>query len=376
MLFHLRADLGPTGTAGRYLDRIRRALFLPKNRGRILYSKLQILNTPAKRFAYAQEWLAINQDAPIDAKIYHQGLAEEALSELDPEYRYKISSALADRPRVPLDIEYRAKTWAKKITAPLTEEFVKVYETKKQAVAVKVTPLDEAVARVRDAYVLAKAGDYPDISAIMVEQGLIDQDGESLVARKDASGTKVPLTEALVRERQLAEDWRGQRARHIHRVFDVIPDEVKLVTIAKAVAMHKDLYQHFQAISHLLKEYYQSGKMMALKDRATPLDLPPNPGILVALAESMRKMFDFSGEKVTITLQQAAISQAAQTEGAKADVEISLTSKQYMASLESMSQEELDVEIANLDRMRGLLEAPPAAPVENGGQPTPPTIDP
>lgn len=359
MLLHAAlSDSGPYGQRTRELaGRIHKFLAHPSRRGRI--ARLPAVTKhigasgdemDALKVVLAQSWLQINQDGPEDAKTHYKNMLETELGKLDPDVRILVSKTVEEFPRQAYVTKDRAQTMTTTVTAPLTKEFVKVYERRDGSAQVKASALDEAIARVRDAYITAPVGDIPAVAELIKKLGYVDDKGATLA--KAPAG----FSEAAVRERQLAEDWRGQRGKHVVRAFDIIPEEVKLIAVMRAVEAHRILFTHLKALSHIYSTYYQTGGMPALDGRGKQLKLRADPSVLASVAETMRRMLEGSGEKVSITLNNTtAAQQAVQAEGAKADVQISQATKNILAKMETMSPDEIRQELANMDFMTQLL---------------------
>lgn len=359
MLLHAAlSDPGPYGQRTRDLAaKINAMLSQPKYRARVVPLKTvaKAIGASKPEMEYmnlfvAQSWLQINQDAPTDAKIHYKAMMDNALSAMDPDVRILVSRTIEEFPRQGFVSKDRAKTTTSTVTAPMSKEFVKIYEKSEMASIAKASPLDAAIGRIRDAYITAPIGEGPSVSELLVKFKLVDDDG------RPTKGAPAGLSELVVRERQLAEDWRGQRGKHVIRAFDIIPEEVKLVAIMRAVDAHRILFSHMKAVSHIYTSYYRTGRMAALEKGGKDLGLRADPTIIASLAETMRRMLEGSGEKISITLNNTtAAQQAVQAQGAKADVEISQETKEYLAKLATMSDSEIEATLASMDQMRLLL---------------------
>lgn len=352
------SDPGPYGERTRSLAaKLQKFFSYPRNRGRVVSPKTVQKHCGATddemsalRVFVAQTWLQINQDAPTDAKVHYKSMLDDEMGKLDPDVRMLISRTIEEFPRQAYVSRERAQTLTSKVTAPFSKEFVKTYERREVAALMQASPLEEAIARVRDAYITAPVGDIPAVVDLMQKFKLLDADG------RPANGAPAGISEAAVRERQLAEDWRGQRGKHVVRAFDIIPEEVKLVAIMRAVEAHRILFSHLKAISHIYTTYYRTGKMPALEAGGQALKLRADPSVLASLAETMRRMLEGSGEKVSITLNNTtAAQQAVQADGAKADVQISQATKDYLARMSTMPDSEIEAELRSMDQLRLLL---------------------
>lgn len=358
MLLHVALkDPGPFGRGTRVLaEKIQRFLARPKNRGRVIPQKslLTALRCSENEFQtmkvfIAQEWLTLNQDSPQDAVAYYRDMLDTEMAKLDPDVGMLISKTIEEFPRQVYVTRKRAQKITQQVTAPLTEQFVRTYEQREVSVTARASALDEAIARVRDAYITAPIGDIPSIPELMRKLNLVDGEGHVL------PGAPAGMSEAAIRERQLAEDWRAQRGDHVVRAFDIVPAEVKLVAVLRAVEMHRMLATHARALSAIYSNYYRTGEMKSL-DGKKFLKMKTDPTVLASIAETMRRMLDGSGEKFSITLHNTtAAQQAHQAEGAKADVQLSLTTKEYIARMSAMSDAEIEVELAGMEHMRMLL---------------------
>lgn len=312
--------------------------------------------TDLVKLLIAQRWLAINQDAPLPMRLRYRDMLEKAMRRIDPDVRVLAQSSLEDMPRQAYITRERAQQLTRQITAPFTKEFVKVYESRVAVQAVPVSHLEEAICRVRDAYITAPIGDMPAIGDLLVSLGYTSSEGQPLKALDNGDGTKMPLTEAMVRTRQLAEDWRGQRGKHVVRAFDIIPEELKLVAIMRAAEMARHLFQHAKALSHIFTNYYRTGEMPALANKDRQLNLKVDPTMIASMTEAMNRIMGGGGERLSITLNQTtSAAREVQAEGAKADVEISHETKSYLARMSSMSETEIEAEIAAMEQLRQLL---------------------
>lgn len=359
MLLHAAlSDPGPYGERTRALAlKLQKFFSQPRNKGRVINQRTIQKHVGATddemsalKVFVAQTWTQLNQDAPTDAKVYYKAMLDDEMAKLDPDVRILISRTIEDFPRQAFVTKERGQTITRTVTAAYSKEFVKTYEKREVAVTAAASPLEEAIARVRDAYITAPVGDIPAVTELMVKFKLLDAYG------KPAPGAPPGISEALVRERQLAEDWRGQRGKHVVRAFDIIPEEVKLIAIMRAVEAHRILFSHMKAISHIYTQYYKTGVMPSLDPGGKALKLRADPSILASLAETMRRMLEGSGEKVSITLNNTtAAQQAVQAEGAKADVQISQATKEYLARMSTMPDAEIEAELRNMDQLRLLL---------------------
>jgi len=343
------------------LTRLRSWLSLPQNRGRVIRVS-EVVEALAKSRAwfykylgqasFAQEWLQINQDAPIDAKIHYQSMINRELGDIEAPATVQVDEADGRKEF------FVSKEEAKKKTTNLTSRIeaaapARVIEQRTQVVVVAATAEEKIIERVRDRYTLAALGDIPAISAIMKDLGLTKSDGT-------ASGT---VTEEMVRKVMIAEDWRGQRRDYLHRTMDVIPDEVKLVSLVRNVEVHRMLHTEIKLLHRAHVQFYQEGRATTVgrgpNGQPTVLDnFRPDHGTVAGLAEVMRRMVD-GGGNVNILINNGQLGAAAVGGGAvtgQANA-LSLMSRKYLGKLNDMKPEELADEIERLDALTRLLTA-------------------
>lgn len=199
---------------------------------------------------------------------------------------------------------------------------------------------DQKIAKVRDRFISAPISDSPTIDGVMREFGIIDKAGNPLMG----------ITESDVRKVALEEDWKSERKSSIHRRWDYIDDEIKMVTTVRNLEAQKMIFQAMKLHSRAVTQYYTTGQVTSVeKDPTTgktrTLAMVPDVGALAGLAEVMRRMTD-GNKDINIQINQFG----------NMDQSNSLFIKQYANQLSSLSPEQLNDEINRIKQIRSVLD--------------------
>lgn len=326
---------------------VRKILSEPEYRGRhVRVSELIRALKKSKSWFYesvgtaalAQEWLSVNQDAPLDVKVKYEAMLKDSLNELQPDTKVKaggkefyVTKEEAQQKAVKISGAFRNKHAKASIKGEIVQEIKKT----------AVVPADKNAAtieRIRNQYVLATLGDLPNVGKIMKDFGLIDQQGRPTTE----------LTEDMVRQVMLEENWKQLREDHLHRTFDVLPDEIKFVTLMRNVETQRMLYDEIKTLHRNNMQYYGTGQVKSL-DGQKVLDYEPDPGVVAGLAEIMRRMVD-GGGNINVLIQNNYGGG-----GAGRNSNASIMTNQFIAHLNKLSPDELKEEISRMEALATAL---------------------
>jgi len=337
----------PASTKQKNVERLRELLTQPEYRGRKVKPAEIIHKLGRSRewfYRYignttlAQEWLAINQDASLDLKAHYKSILDKAVETEQAEVTVISHGKNGERQHYVSRQEAQEKTKkihnAIKNSAPSTDLKI-VEKTEKN---VPVTEEEAIINRIREAYVMAPVGDTPNIGKIMTDFGLVDRQGKP---------TRGELTESAVRAKAIAEDWRAQRTEFMYRTFDLIPEEIKMISMIRNVEVQKTLYNEIKAVHRLNLQVYQTGQAKSFDGKVT-LAHSPDPGVLASLAEVMRRMVE-GGGNVNIQINQFGAG-GREDKGA-----ISAMSRAYMARLAAMDENQVKEEIERFEKLVDML---------------------
>lgn len=330
------------------LDRLRELLAHPSNRGRVIRQEemAQLLDKSRRwvnkyigNMEVAQEWLQANPDAPLDAKVYYQEMLNKALGGQTEDVKIVARGENGKK-------EFKAtKQVAQETLSKITYNIpggernkqaqVSITETSNQVVVVNATEEEKILQRVRDAFVLAAPGDMPSISKIMLDFGLVNKDGT-------ATGK---VDEHMVRQAMGREDWKQLRTDHLHNTLDLVPDEVKMVSLIRNVDAQRFLFNELKMMHRNNQQFYAKGEVRTL-DGATRIDWTPDPSAMAGVAEVMRRMLD-GGGNVNIMINQFGAG--------KGGGGPSLVSRNYLQKLGGMTPEELADEVTKIENLSRVL---------------------
>lgn len=342
----------------RAIEKLRQFLAEPEQRGRIVKNTevCRALRVSVPWFdlrvgtiRLAQEWLTINQDAPLDAKAHYHGILERGIGQIETEARIKVKTRGGKREFfVSRESAQKVTEQVGKIAAPVKGAAAKIEETVRTNEMAPVNPKELVIQRVREAYCMAPLGAMPNVSRIMRDLGLIDKEGRA----QNPQG----ITEEEVRAVMAEEDWKGDRQKFLHQTLDVVPDEIRLITMMRNVETQKILFDEIKMQNHMNNQYRLHGRVMSLqrdKDgNQVEIDHKPDPGVIAGLAEVMRRMVD-GGGNVNIMINQFGRSEGGAEDPTK---QLSLVSKRYLGRLASLSADQVKLEIERFDSLRRLLE--------------------
>jgi len=188
--------------------------------------------------------------------------------------------------------------------------------------------------QLREGFVNAPLGTHPSIAALMRTKDLLNPDGTP----------SSELTEEDVRAVAARDGWKWQREQRLHGRSDLIPAEIQMGAIARAVELRKMLGRlndmNFRAIS----QHHREGRVTTL-DGAREIPCPELRSVLLgAMAE----------QRVTdALLENLQSSQAAfASEPLLSDHEI-----QNILRLKKMSAEQLRDECEQMDKLNEVLSA-------------------
>lgn len=329
-------------------ERLRSTLQKPEFKGRVnkhreLYRDMNISHEHFRKMQgavrAAQIFLQENAQAPLEVKEHYKKVLDKTFTEGVGPTAVKVNGKThtvtkEEVVQVARRIGMGSGRSERKIAEVIEPKIVSKTEV--------VTEEEMIIDRIRRMYVLADAGEMPGIGAIMRDVGLIDKDGKYT--------SKV--TEEMVRDRMIADEWRNERSDHLKRTFDIIPEEVKIYRTLSGIEREKKMQQEFNVIHNLNQQYFAKGKVMSL-DKTRELDWKADLGALSIIAETIRRSAQDGGPAVAIQINNLS-SGGSQT----AQASISQASKAFMQKLNKMNPEELMAEADKLDAMVKML-APP-----------------
>lgn len=293
----------------------------PENKGkRISINRLanecgMAMNTMKRRLGMAwvvEQWMAINPDAPERVKAYFRNLAvtDNNYSQDNPDEvivtRKNPETGAQEKKRFSVPME-KASVMTANLSRGVREAMkedpdigraeVKVELAKTKPIAKQADEFEFELHRIKEAFVTAEMGTIPNIRRIMVDFGILDKSG------KPALGSPKELTEDFVRRRMLEENWKGERERWLHRTFDVLPDEIRMVTIVRNLEVQKLLYDEIKLLHNANMKYYVTGKVTTVDGKKELEGYRPDHAVIAALAETMRRMTMSDGVAINILVQ-------------------------------------------------------------------------
>ena len=349
-------------------DDLRKLLADPKYRGRVvkpseIYRNLKIGKTTFYKYVdditLAQTWLTENQDAPVDAKKHYQNMLETSINGIEKTVHITSGGKSGSQGKNKFyvsrnEARMRTKHASEMIRPSVTHKDgkterhrvvqtgVTVREVSNETVVVEVTEEDKIIDKIREQFVLAPLGELPNVTQIMKDVGLLKDNG-------DPANPKI--TEAVVRERMVSEDWKNEREMVLHRAFDIIPNEVKMVTMMRNLDTQKLLYNEIKLIHRMNAQHYRTGQVKSL-DGNTILDYSPDHGTIAGMAEVMRRMVD-GGTNIKILINQFDSKE----QGSSGSM--SLVSRNYLRKLGEMTPEEVEQEARRLEDLAQMLADDP-----------------
>jgi hypothetical protein len=293
---------------------------------------------------FAQLALEANQDSPLPVKIYYESMINKSLAKYNSETVFATSSTIFQEQRQHQFVVSKDQLMQELINvkSDTSGEPVAILRTRDtERTTAFVSENDALLKRVRDEYIMAPLGDTPDIGEICKRVG-------------------IKLRTQDVRKIALDENWRAERSNYLHQSLDLVPEEVKLVTMLRTVETHKMLYQHIKILHRQHMQYYNTGRVVSV-DGTTDLKFRPDPGAISALAETMRRIVDGSSSVNILINNQANKTQIGSINGVTAalpgdTVDASLLTRKYVQQVIKMTPEELEKEIDNLTKLRELVE--------------------
>ncbi len=190
----------------------------------------------------------------------------------------------------------------------------------------------ELLTQLRESFVNAPMGAHPSIATVMRAKGLLNPDGTS----------SSELREEDVRAVAARDGWKWQREQRLHGRSDLIPAEIQMGAIARAVELRKLLGRlndmNFRAVS----QYHREGRVTTL-DGAREIPCPELRSVLLgAMAE----------QRVTEALMENLQTSQALfiPEPPLSDYEI-----QSILRLKRMGSEQLREECEQMDKLNELF---------------------
>lgn len=327
---------------------LKRWLEDPKNKNRniTITEAAAALNRKANWFrvtvgcaTFAQIYLEMNPDCGASVRTYYESMIEREKARAEANMTLNINVG---------DKRMTTKIDADSVKSKLAvlDDLASVKSSQHDSVLVKAlepvnqSPNEQAIARIREKYIGAPIGEMPTIDGIMREYGLLDKDGRPTTS----------LSEVEVRRRALDENWNDERKSSLHRRWDVIDDEVKMVTTMRNLDVQKTIFQTIKLVSRAVTQYYTTGVVTSVQPdpvtgRHRELSIIPDPNVIAGLAEVMRRMTD-SNKEINIQINQFN----------NIDQSNSLFIKQYASRLASLSHQDLEQEIEKIVKIRSVLD--------------------
>jgi hypothetical protein len=288
---------------------------------------------------FAQLYLEMNPDCGATVRTYYESMIER--EKVRAESNLTLNINVGDK-RMTTRID--SDTVKGKLAT--LDNLAQVQSSQHDSTLVKVTepkdltPNEQAISRIREKYIGAPIGEMPTIDGIMREYGLLDKD-----ARPTTS-----LSEVEVRRRALDENWNDERKSSLHRRWDVIDDEVKMVTTMRNLDVQKTIFQTIKLVSRAVTQYYTTGVVTSVQadpitGKTRELNIIPDPNVIAGLAEVMRRMTD-SNKEINIQINQFN----------NIDQNNSLFIKQYASRLANLSHQDLEDEISKIVKIRSVLD--------------------
>lgn len=352
--------LAPEDRKKKSLDDLWRILSHPEQRGRVVKPTEIIRKMGTSKGTFyryidqvqlAQTWLEINQDAPLDAKAHYKNMLDEGLKGLEADVSVTVGRKQGSNNGGKKF--YVEKEQARIIASRAAEMIgrdpetdkarvananVTVREVKKETEMVEVDAKAKMLSQLREAFIMAPLGDMPDIGKMMRDFGLIDSQG-------NATGD---LTLAEVRNVAIEEEWKQDRAMHLHRSLDIIPEEVKAITMVRNLEVQKLMFQEIKLIHRMNAQYYNTGQVKSL-DGTKILEYSPDHGVIAGMAEVMRRMVD-GGSNVNILINQ--FGDRSVNGGAPS---VSMVTRSYLKELAEMDPATIEAESRKFEALSRML---------------------
>jgi len=349
------------------LEILRNILYHPDFKGTIITTPAlcKVLNKSRSYYykyigpiMFAQEWLKANEDAPAKAKTYYEKMLKNGICKKNMGEVVRIQQSENSKVRKEEQIFYASSEEIRKTFRTITKtnnhgkQLVATVEkpaNENRVEIVQLTEEEKNIESIRDAYVTAQLGDTPNVTKIIQDLNL-----------------EAKLDEEKVRQVMATEDWKGQRASHLHRYLDLVPDEVNMMASVRTIETHKMLYQHIRILHRQHMQYYQTGRVTSM-DGSVDLKFSPDPSLISTLAEVMRRMVDGTSS-VNVFINNGKASPGGSGGGSMSgsaiksggDIgDMTIANRKYLSRLSDMSEEELVNELRSFEKLQKLIEAAP-----------------
>lgn len=338
------------------LFQLRKLLNHPNYAGRVVKPSelIRKMKIPSSTFykhinkvTLAQEWLAANQDAPLDAKRHYEYVLREGMENLDSQMSVHVNGSNKSKARaftaekvskqIPLAGTSHALRAGKKQESLKLNAQVTMKKTVEDTEMVELSKVDGIIQSIKEAFVLAALGEMPDIKAIMKEYGLLDSQG-------NATGE---VTEAMVREKMVQDDWKYERELYLYRSFDIVQAEIDMVALQRNLEVHRALFNEIKIIHRMNIQYYQTGVVKTLDGSKIIEDYKPDHGTMAGMSEVMRRMLE-GGTKFNIMVNNF-------NKGSEEQQSVNQANRELLQKIAGMSVEELEEETRRLEVLGSML---------------------
>ncbi len=191
--------------------------------------------------------------------------------------------------------------------------------------------VEQSVTDLRDSYIHAPVGTFPNIRNLMREAGLLDDAGK-------ATG-EIALDDVL--NEMGAGQWREARADYLANQSDLIPEEATLAEFLSQLELFKSLDEEIRIYSILLRRYRITGKAMSL-DGTRELPFVPRSQELAKLIFAHKNV----GDTLNNMIDRGVLGQTSTLNDG-----LSKSQREYLAKLGKMTPTEVREEILRFDRL-------------------------
>lgn len=285
---------------------------------------------------YAEIWLELNPKAPLEERVRAANVKE---------HEVHVENGVV---RIPL------KKKGKKFRPPTEKTVENLKNLSKQVSDFAEDELNEGIKiikredeksriieRIRVEFIKAPIGARPDIFAIAVSFGILEEK-----TRKPLMG----LTDEELLQAFQSEDWREERRKYIHRTWMIIEDEMNMLDVMQTHEAKQISFNQLKIQNRILTEFFTTGQV-TIRDPKTGeqkvIDYEPDPMVIAALGETFRKLASPDLHKIALNFNQINIGSG----GGSSQVWM----KQFMTKLEMMSTPQIEAELQKLDKLRAML---------------------
>lgn len=302
---------------------------------------------------FAQVWLRCNPEAEGEAKEHYALIVKREMHDAEKDVTLEFKTANEGKKKVTItktELQRTVKNYVEHAKEGEKSKVIgRAVSTELVVKKADVDPDEATIDRIRELYVSAPVGEMPSIRAIMIDVGLLADNGKPLGE----------LTEAKVRQKMLEENWRKDRNDWIWQYMDIIPDEVKLTTLMRTIEVQKILYNQIKILNRQNSEYAAKGFVTTLDGKNIIKGFVPDPVAVGSLAEVMRRITSGNEAAIQINFHGGQGAVKGRSDGSleveTSDGTLTLVNRRYVNTISTMSEQDIEKEIERLDGLSDLL---------------------